>query len=344
VITFLTKQLPRYGARSGYYSQIVRFANGAGASTKTISPKAGFTSRCLGKLFSMWLGCHVRDQTAAASELRFRLSWQFRRKGIFHILNTDDHLPLFDSWKNPPMNLVGTLHHPPYAWREEDLLRLKRLSLAIVLCSRDADFFAAHAPRVCFIPHGVDTEFFKPAESRSAERSLLLVGNWLRDFELAAEVIQRLSLNDPKLTFDLVVEPVCRRESCLAELENLVAVRWHHGVNDEKLLQLYQDATLLFLPLKEASANNAVVEALACGLPIITNRIGGITDYGGGSVFDLVAEPCAEAFISLVEAHLRDPQRLAETGQRCRNFAKEHLNWTRVWRMHQVAYHSMIKQ
>jgi glycosyltransferase involved in cell wall biosynthesis len=37
---------------------------------------------------------------------------------------------------------------------------------------------------------------------------------------------------------------------------------------------LYQHASLLFLPLIEATANNAVVESFACGLAVISSAIG----------------------------------------------------------------------
>jgi len=36
------------------------------------------------------------------------------------------------------------------------------------------------------------------------------------------------------------------------------------------------------MPMKSSGANNAIVEALACGLTVVTTDVGGICDYGGG--------------------------------------------------------------
>ena len=56
----------------------------------------------------------------------------------------------------------------------------------------------------------------------------------------------------------------------------------HQNVSDEKLRDFYQKSYLLLMPMESCSANNSLVEALACGLPVVTTAIGGIEDYGGG--------------------------------------------------------------
>jgi glycosyltransferase involved in cell wall biosynthesis len=56
-------------------------------------------------------------------------------------------------------------------------------------------------------------------------------------------------------------------------------VRRHSGISDRALIDLYRHADALFLPVTDATANNAVLEALACGTPAISTRIGGIPDY-----------------------------------------------------------------
>lgn len=45
------------------------------------------------------------------------------------------------------------------------------------------------------------------------------------------------------------------------------------------MIGLYRSADVLFLPVTNATANNSILEALACGTPVISTLVGGIPDY-----------------------------------------------------------------
>ena len=46
--------------------------------------------------------------------------------------------------------------------------------------------------RVFFVPHGIDTSFFRPPEVRPLTRTCLCVGHWLRDFAMLKEAVELL--------------------------------------------------------------------------------------------------------------------------------------------------------
>ena len=46
---------------------------------------------------------------------------------------------------------------------------------------------------------------------------------------------------------------------------------------------LYQGADLLLLPLIDATANNTLLEGLACGLPVLASDLTGVRDYAPDS-------------------------------------------------------------
>jgi len=54
---------------------------------------------------------------------------------------------------------------------------------------------------------------------------------------------------------------------------------YHSQISEDELITLYRGADALFQPVTNATCNNSVVEALACGTPVISTRIGGLPDY-----------------------------------------------------------------
>jgi glycosyltransferase involved in cell wall biosynthesis len=90
------------------------------------------------------------------------------------------------------------------------------------------------------------------------------------------------------------------------------------------------------------SANNAIVESLACGLPVVTTDVGGIRDYGGGSIYPVVANNDDDSMVELVEKYLDHPEWRNETGRRCRKFAENNLAWPIIALKHLQLYKKIL--
>ena len=67
-------------------------------------------------------------------------------------------------------------------------------------------------------------------------------------------------------------------ERCRLAAESHPRAVWHRRVSEPEYLRCLQQSDLLVLPLRRSTTANAVLEAMACGLPVITNA-GGIEDY-----------------------------------------------------------------
>ena len=55
-------------------------------------------------------------------------------------------------------------------------------------------------------------------------------------------------------------------------------------LSDEEVREEYRQADLLCMPMLDSAANNVFLESMACGTPVMTNRVGGVPEY--------VAEDC----------------------------------------------------
>lgn len=104
-------------------------------------------------------------------------------------------------------------------------------------------------------------------------------------------------------------------------------VRWHANLSSVELQELYQSADLLFLPVIDATANNAVVEAMACGLPVVSSDLGGIRDYVGEETGILCAPGDARRFADAAIHLLNDDALRRSVGKSARDFAERNLSW-----------------
>ena len=89
-------------------------------------------------------------------------------------------------------------------------------------------------------------------------------------------------------------------------LDNVVM---HGRLDDEALRRLYAKADLLFLPLVDGTANNALLEAMAMGLPVVSTNISGIPELIEPRVNGmLVPQKDAQALAAAIKELLDDAE------------------------------------
>jgi glycosyltransferase involved in cell wall biosynthesis len=282
------------------------------------------------------------DIYCAAAEVEVLWKSLFYQPDLVHLNYVDNNFGILPDWKQRlNLKIVGTAHQPASWWRlwhsaPESVAALDAL---IVPASREVSYFERYLPgRVYFVPHGVDTSFFRPSSapgdfpSSSDYPRCIFSGKWLRDFSTLAGVVQRVLAQNPRVQFDIILPKNSRSyaDPTLLSIAQYEQVHWYAGVSDGELLKIYQTASMLVLPLLDCTANNALLEAIACGLPVISNRIGGLPDYTRDSFADLLPVGDVEGMANAVLRLADDFSERKHRGIEARLFAEQNLTWEKI--------------
>jgi len=183
--------------------------------------------------------------------------------------------------------------------------------------------------RIAVLPLPVDTRLFQPAaETDRVPRGLLFVGR-LEDRKNPAELIRCLANSPPDVTLTIVgrgpLESELRTQARSAGVSD--RVRMVHGVSVEQLVRLYQTARALVLPSCLEVYPRVVIEAAACGLPVLLPSAPIYEDFVAAG---FVSTHLAGDNRSLTESALRmvtDDRAWRAQSQAARRFAVEQLSY-----------------
>ena len=265
------------------------------------------------------LGAHLTEWGALQHMLRYR-------NCLYHILYGDSDLWLLRRANRLTGNrLVASFHQPSADLRELGVVeRVSRYLDAVILVSEaQRAYFEEFLPpeRIFVVPHGVDTNFFHPGEPASDRPVCITVGSHLRDFDTLKQAIQLVWKASPDVQF-IAVGTRSDKKSYFPEL-NDERVTFLDRISDETLLQAYQTAKVAVFSFKKATANNAMLEAMASGLPLVATDTGTLREY----VVDGTGRLCPP----------RDPQALATAVLQVLNDANLQANMAAASRRHTLS-------
>jgi glycosyltransferase involved in cell wall biosynthesis len=273
------------------------------------------------------------------NEWRLRPVFAARERQCIHYIYPENTLFRGGNWKGRH-GLVLSCHQPGPNLRRmahgngyQGFMRgLSEADRVVLLAAHLADDYKEFCDRrqLAVIPHGVEVSFFTPPPDRPQQPLVLTVGNWLRDYDFWAEIVLRLADQIPDVEFAVVALPQVV-QAARARVEPRLAGRVHflHNLTDEQLRALYWRAAVLFLPLKDTVANNALLESMASGVPALVSDLPAAREYAGecGTFFECGAtEDCLAKLAEL----LGDAAKRATLSSACRQRAVAHFSWEAV--------------
>jgi glycosyltransferase involved in cell wall biosynthesis len=329
-IVYLHNGVPWFGPASGYPLLPQFVQRKTGCQVEVIPHRQTLWRRGLRRLGRYAYGLEYSEYSG--TYFAFQLKLAVNRSAVGHILWIEPYLSFFSTGKIGKLKRITTLHVPPSQWAEPMRKMLRHVEQGILLYERDLEWYGGMIgrDRVHFVRYGVDTDFFRPANDPSgydSEKRILYVGCYLRNTEMVARIVAKLVAYKPSVRFDFLVPLEKRNAPGLTQLLAHPNIRWHAGLDDQELCRLYQRSYLLMLPLSDGGANTAVVESLACGLPIVTTDAAGTRSYGAGSLYPVVENDDDEAMLDLIIAYLETPKWRQQVSEGSRRFAEEKLSW-----------------
>jgi glycosyltransferase involved in cell wall biosynthesis len=269
----------------------------------------------------------------ASLRLEYR-AWQAMQagfSGLIHFMWAErdwgfiDQLPIH-RWNTA---LCATFHSPPDTLPEvvNAPKRLKNFAALILMSEVQRPFFESlgvRSDRIHVIHHGVDCDFFSPCRRDSGGRfTAIFVGNYRRNFELFSRICCLLEPYE-----DIEIRMVAPR-SRIAGFAARNNVKTSSDLSDADLRDAYRESSCLLLTLETATANNAILEAMACGLPIVAEDLGGVREYTGPSSAILCQPGSAEEIVGAVLRLYKDDEMRRRMGDAARSRAEE-LSWSNV--------------
>jgi glycosyltransferase involved in cell wall biosynthesis len=184
-------------------------------------------------------------------------------------------------------------------------------------------------PHVCYL--GVDADTFSPDASVARQDYVLSVGALQRTkgFDFVIESIAKLPAHiRPALRIVANFALARERDSLNRLAANLgVTLQIEVGISQQALVQRYRECMLVvYAPVNEPFGL-VPLEAMACGVPVVGVREGGVRETVVDGVTGLLTERDAQQFADAMLAVLADPSNAARLGKQAREYTELHWTW-----------------
>jgi glycosyltransferase involved in cell wall biosynthesis len=208
---------------------------------------------------------------------------------------------------------------------------------ALVACSEGLKSRALRflpSASIDVIPNGVELDRFYPAETgqRPDTLRLLTVGRLsvTKRVEMLVDAIEILHKEGRRLHFTIVgggaLEPQLHEMVLKKNLGHIVEITGR--TDPEDMPQIYRRSDVLISASMQEGMSNAMLEAMASGLPIITTRCEGLEELIADN--GIVVEPASAGSIAGAIKKLADERQLCRQMSLAARSRAEQFSWSRA--------------
>ncbi len=218
------------------------------------------------------------------------------------------------------------------------------------------EMYGIPASRISLIPCGVDTDQFRPMDPAAAKTELGL--------DLSLPVLLFVGRIEPLKGIDVLIRAAAqlegrfqllvvggdakdaRRVRDLRRLAKEIGVAgkivFADAVPHEQLANVYNAADICVVPSYYESFGLVALEAMACGVPVVASRIGGLKEtVQDGRTGYLVPWRCPEPFAERLDLLLTNEPLRRNLGREAREAAAPY-HWSAVAAQVEGVYHDLV--
>lgn len=205
-----------------------------------------------------------------------------------------DYSPLFDVWKCPVViscrgsQINVRPHVPENQAFVQGLFDTFTRATAVHCVSKairdEAVQFALDPRKAVVIRPAVDPDFFKPGDKKDHDEVFKIVTTgsliWRKGYEYALLAVRQLAESGVAVRFEIIGEgPEYQRTLyTIHDLGLEGRVHLHGRLTPEQIRDRLQQADVFLLSSLSEGISNAVLEAMACGLPVVTSDCDGMRE------------------------------------------------------------------
>ncbi|MCJ7719129.1 glycosyltransferase family 4 protein [Candidatus Bathyarchaeota archaeon] len=199
------------------------------------------------------------------------------------------------------------------------------------------------------IPFGVDTDVFKPArlEERSEECEILYTGS-LYPLKGVHDLIRAIAnVRKHGLKANLTIVGEGQQKEALTALTRALGIEEHvkfEGfVPYSNMPSYYKRSDIFCFPTLGEPFGKAVIEAMACGKPVIATNVGGPAEIIQDEVDGLLVPPSNPEAIALqITRLIEDKNERRRLGERARETAVNRFSWSTIAEKYHQLYSGLL--
>ncbi len=237
-----------------------------------------------------------------------------------------------------PEGIVYKLNHQPQTRDRHLIERLEEwwiccadrvIGLSQAVVSLTQKYYQIKFRDICMVANPIDIEFFKPNHSLYDTKTVLYVGRleFRKGVHILIRAVPYVLEKFPQVKF-VFIGSDCGMKPYLIEKINQLRIRDSIEFVDQippyKLLSYYQQCALCVVPSLWENQPYVILEAMACGKPVIASKVGGIPEIIKDKVNGILVP--AGSFLELSKAIIKvldDKELQQDLGNRAREYIED---------------------